>query len=186
MARLVHSTKFPGESNEYRRSRDALLRDEIKLRRLIESVAAKRRSLPLGGDVRTDYEFDGVAVGDSNSRTIRLSELFMPGKRTLFIYNFMFPEAVGSMTPCPSCTSIIDAIDAATRHIVDRINFAWTPRPAAKPFSKSTRRPARSSANFPRPNFRSWRGASAFPGCWSTAMPEVWYSFCLSLVALCR
>jgi len=36
----------------------------------------------------------------------------------------MFPEAVGSMTPCPSCTSIIDAIDGASRHVVDRINFA--------------------------------------------------------------
>lgn len=28
------------------------------------------------------------------------------------------------MTPCPSCTSIIDAIDGSARHLVQRINFA--------------------------------------------------------------
>jgi predicted dithiol-disulfide oxidoreductase (DUF899 family) len=30
----------------------------------------------------------------------------------------MFPERVGSMTPCPSCTSIIDAIDRAVPHLL--------------------------------------------------------------------
>ena len=139
MARLVHSTRFPGESNPYRSSRDKLLRNEIKLRRLIESVAAERRSLPLGGQVRTDYEFDGATPGGGTFRTVRLSELFAPGKRTLFIYNFMFPEAVGSMTPCPSCTSIIDAIDAATRHFVDRINFAVVAKAPIAKFQEHAR-----------------------------------------------
>jgi predicted dithiol-disulfide oxidoreductase (DUF899 family) len=38
-------------SAEYRAARNALLDDEITLRAQIEAVAAKRRALPLGGEV---------------------------------------------------------------------------------------------------------------------------------------
>jgi predicted dithiol-disulfide oxidoreductase (DUF899 family) len=38
--------------------------------------------------------------------------------------SFRFPESVRSMTPCPSCTSIIDAVDGAARHVTQRVNFA--------------------------------------------------------------
>ncbi len=41
--------KFPGESAEYRDARNDLLRKEVELRRQIESVAAARRKLPIGG-----------------------------------------------------------------------------------------------------------------------------------------
>jgi predicted dithiol-disulfide oxidoreductase (DUF899 family) len=122
MARPATST-FPGESPEYRRARNALLRSEVKLRRQIEAVAAQRRTLPLGGVVRTDYVFEGVAPGADAVKKVRMSELFAPGKRTLFVYNFMFPESPDSMTPCASCTSIIDAIDGTEHHAVQRINF---------------------------------------------------------------
>jgi predicted dithiol-disulfide oxidoreductase (DUF899 family) len=124
MAKLLHSSTFPGETPDYRRARNTLLQAEIKLRRQIEAVAEQRRSLPSGGAVSNDYVFDASAPGESDFKRVRLSELFAPGKRTLFLYNFMFPERVGSMTPCPSCTSIIDAIDGASRHVVQRINFA--------------------------------------------------------------
>jgi predicted dithiol-disulfide oxidoreductase (DUF899 family) len=123
MAKATHSTRFPGESEEYRSARNNLLGAEIRLRRQIEAVAAQRRSMPLGGAVRTDYVFEGQASGDTSAKTIRLSELFTPGKRTLFVYNFMFPESIESTAPCPSCTSIIDAVDGAARHVVQRINF---------------------------------------------------------------
>jgi predicted dithiol-disulfide oxidoreductase (DUF899 family) len=79
--------------------------------------------LPLGGVVRTDYSFEGLTPGGDVVKSVRLSELFAPGKRTLFLYNFMFPESPDSMTPCPSCTAIIDAIDGAARHAMQRINF---------------------------------------------------------------
>ena len=118
------ATRFPGESAEYRRARNKLLQVEIRLRRQIEDVARQRRALPLGGAVPTDYVFAASAAGDGDVKPMRLSELFAPGKRTLFLYNFMFPEGAGSMTPCPSCTSIIDAVDGASRHVVQRINFA--------------------------------------------------------------
>ena len=120
----AQATKFPGETGEYRRARNRLLQAEIKLRRQIEAVAKQRRALPLGGAVKTDYVFQAAAPGDPDVRTVRLSELFAPGRRTLFVYNFMFPERVGSMTPCPSCTSIIDGIDGALRHVVQRVGFA--------------------------------------------------------------
>ena len=140
MAKTVHATKFPGESQEYRRSREDLLKVEVKLRRQIEAVAAQRRALPLGGALKTDYAFDASAPGDSEFKTIRFSELFAPGKRTLVIYNFMFPESVDSMTPCPSCTSIIDAVDGAARHMVDRINFAVVAKAPIAKFRDHARR----------------------------------------------
>jgi len=123
MAKVVE-TRFPGESADYRRARNRLLRSEVKLRRQVEDVARQRRALPLGGAVPTDYVFEAQAPGDDETREVRLSELFAAGTKSLFIYNFMFPESVGSMTPCPSCTSIIDAIDGAARHVVHHMSFA--------------------------------------------------------------
>ena len=119
----ARSKRFPGETDDYRRARNHLLQSEVKLRRQIEAVATERRRLPLGGEVRTDYEFQSADAAGEGVNTVRLSELFTPGKRSLFVYNFMFPERVGSMTPCPSCTSIIDAIDGASRHLVHRIDL---------------------------------------------------------------
>lgn len=138
MARQV-ATRFPGESAEYRRARNRLLRAEINLKRQEETVAKLRRALPLGGAVRTDYVFAAAPAGDGVVRQVKLSELFAPGKKTLFLYNFMFPERVGSMTPCPSCTSIIDAVDGASRHLVQRINFAVIAKAPIESFVKHAR-----------------------------------------------
>jgi len=51
-ASTLHSTRFPGESAEYRAARDRLLREEAALRRHVEEVAALRRALPPGGPGR--------------------------------------------------------------------------------------------------------------------------------------
>ena len=48
MTEPLHTVRFPGETDEYRRARDELLEAEIDLRRRTEAVAAKRRTLPLG------------------------------------------------------------------------------------------------------------------------------------------
>ena len=45
-----NGVRFPNESGEYREARDALLAEEIELRRHIERVAEQRRALPPGGD----------------------------------------------------------------------------------------------------------------------------------------
>jgi predicted dithiol-disulfide oxidoreductase (DUF899 family) len=48
------SIRFPNESPEYRAARDALTQAETELTRRIEAVAAQRRQLPPGGEVRED------------------------------------------------------------------------------------------------------------------------------------
>jgi len=53
----LHAVRFPGESQEYRQARDALLRVEKDVRDCTEQLAAQRLRLPLGGPVPTDYEF---------------------------------------------------------------------------------------------------------------------------------
>ena len=71
---------------------------------------------------------------------MRFSELFAPDKDTLVIYSFMFPRGSGDTrpgpvrgetaklplagTPCPSCTSILDSLDGAARHLAQRLNLA--------------------------------------------------------------
>lgn len=121
------SFRFPGETEEYRRARDALLDAEVGLRRQAELVAAQRRSLPLGGSVTDDYAFQEWDAGARAARSVRLSELFQPGKDTLFIYSFMFnpgPTGVPLEVPCPLCTSMMDGLDGALEHLGRQINFA--------------------------------------------------------------
>ena len=107
---------FPGESVEYRGARNALLAEEMELRRQIERVAAQRRALPAGGAIPEDYEFEG------DGGLVKLSKLFASGKDTLAIYSFMYgPERE---RPCPGCTHFLDALDGETEHILQRINLA--------------------------------------------------------------
>src|SRR5258708_25949659 len=75
--------RFPNESAEYRRAREALLTEEIELRRHIERVAEQRRKLPPGGEVTTNYAFVGEAGPAS------FADLF-GDKNALVIYNYMF------------------------------------------------------------------------------------------------
>lgn len=89
----LHPNRFPGETPSYREARNKLLEAEMKLRKNLEEVAALRRKLPLGGEVREDYVFTQGSsdLNDSTAeKKIRLSELFEPGKDTLVIYSFMF------------------------------------------------------------------------------------------------
>jgi predicted dithiol-disulfide oxidoreductase (DUF899 family) len=120
----LHSVRFPGESDSYRAARDDLLHAEMALRRNIEEVAALRRKLPLGGAVPEDYGFEEGApdLDDSSAaRTVRMSELFEPGKDTLAIYSFMYGPDMAS--PCTSCTCILDGLDGTAPHVSERINF---------------------------------------------------------------
>jgi predicted dithiol-disulfide oxidoreductase (DUF899 family) len=123
----LHDVRFPGESDQYRQARDKLLKAEIDLRRQIEVVAARRRRLPLGGLVPHDYTFEEWDASTNAARPVRLSELFEEGKDTLFLYSHMFiPGKAGLPLEegCPSCTSIIGAIDGEVPDITQRINFA--------------------------------------------------------------
>jgi predicted dithiol-disulfide oxidoreductase (DUF899 family) len=111
---------WPNESEEYRRARDELLASEIALRRNAEAVAARRRALPEGGEVPEDYVFDGV------DGPVRMSELF-GDHDTLYLYSFMYrpgEQGLALERPCPSCTSIIDAVDGVARHLGGVFAFA--------------------------------------------------------------
>ena len=119
--RSIHDVRFPGESAEYRAARDRLLEAEIALRRQTEAVAAQRRALPPGGQVREDYVF---AEGD-DARPVRLSELFAD-KSTLVLYSYMYGPAMER--PCPSCTSMLDGLDGQAPHITQRVALAVVAR----------------------------------------------------------
>ncbi|HVR40216.1 MAG TPA: DUF899 family protein [Thermoanaerobaculia bacterium] len=113
------AVQFPNESDSYRAARNALLESEKELRRRIESVAAERRALPVGGATPEDYAFD------SDEGPVRMSSLF--GDRdTLVIYSFMYGPAMAQ--PCTSCTSILDALEGEVPHIVDRVPFVAVAR----------------------------------------------------------
>jgi predicted dithiol-disulfide oxidoreductase (DUF899 family) len=85
---------FMGESAEYRIARDRLLEREAGLRCVTEAVAAARRELPPGGAVPGDYVFQGAGQ-DGSPVSVRLSELFLPGRDSLAIYSLMFPAGSG-------------------------------------------------------------------------------------------
>jgi predicted dithiol-disulfide oxidoreductase (DUF899 family) len=123
----LHDVRFPGESDDYRRAREDLLRAELDLRERIEAVADQRRQLPLGGAVPADYEFREWDMRTATSRAVKLSQLFADGKDTLFLYRFMFkpsPDGDPLGSPCPACTSIIDAVAGQSRHVTQHVNLA--------------------------------------------------------------
>jgi predicted dithiol-disulfide oxidoreductase (DUF899 family) len=109
------SRRFPGESAAYRHARNALLAEEIELRRHIERVAVQRRALPPGGEVQQDYRFDG------EQGPVTLVQLF--GEHdTLVTYNWMFGPR--RERPCPMCTSLLSAFDGEMPDILQRVAFA--------------------------------------------------------------
>jgi predicted dithiol-disulfide oxidoreductase (DUF899 family) len=115
----TNTTRFPNESADYRRARNALLVEELELRRHIERVAALRRTLPPGGEVAGDYRFDG----ENGSAT--LADLF-GDRQTLVVYSWMFgPQR---KRPCPMCTSLISALDGEARDIGQRTSLVVVAR----------------------------------------------------------
>src|SRR5687767_679423 len=97
-----NKTRFPNESAEYRRARNALLAEEIELRRHLERVAVQRRALPPGGAVKKNYKFQG------EKGPVTFADLF-GDKQTLVVYSYMFgPQRE---RPCPMCTSLLSSWD---------------------------------------------------------------------------
>src|SRR5215469_2862722 len=129
----MSEARYPNETREYRDARDALLKDEQELVDKVKSVAAKRRALPPGGQLKEDYVFEWANDGQVGKK-VRFSELF-GDKKTLLLYSFMYGPNWDK--PCPSCTSLVDGFDrswyqvtrdaafvAIAKAPADRIN-AW-------------------------------------------------------------
>jgi predicted dithiol-disulfide oxidoreductase (DUF899 family) len=114
-----NKARQPNESAEYRRAREALLAEEIELRRHIERVAEQRRALPPGGEVTKDYRFEGP------DGPVTLKELF-GNKQTLVVYSYMFGPQRDR--PCPMCTSMLSAFDGEIPDITQQTAFAVVAR----------------------------------------------------------
>jgi len=99
--------RYPNESREYREARDALLEEEKGLIEKVKALAAKRRTLPLGGELKEDYVFQWATDGKVGQK-VKFFELF-GDKSSLLIYSFMFGPSWDK--PCPSCTSLMDGFD---------------------------------------------------------------------------
>ncbi|MEO7887590.1 MAG: DUF899 family protein [Polaromonas sp.] len=110
----INGVRFPNESDDYRQARNALLAEEIELRRHIEKVAGQRRALPPGGVVPMDYRFEG------EEGPVTFTQLF-GGKQTLAVYSYMFgPQR---KQPCPMCTSLLSAWDGCAADVGQRISL---------------------------------------------------------------
>src|ERR1700724_1451644 len=111
--------RFPNESAEYRSAREALLAEEIELRRHVERVAEQRRALPPGGEVKKNYAFEGEKGPAS------FADL-CGDKDTLVVYNYMYgPQRE---RPCPMCTSLLSAWDGEVPDIQQRVALAVVAR----------------------------------------------------------
>jgi predicted dithiol-disulfide oxidoreductase (DUF899 family) len=114
-----NGVRFPNESGEYREARDALLVEEIELRRHIERVAEQRRALPPGGTVPRNY----ALVGENGP--VNFSELF-GDKQTLAVYSYMYGPK--REQPCPMCTSLMAAWDGESLDVEQRIALVMVAR----------------------------------------------------------
>ena len=116
--------RYPNESKAYRDAREALLKDEQELLDKVKAVAAKRRKLPPGGELKEDYVFQWAGGGEAGRKLgqrVKFSELF-GGKNTLLLYSCMFGPNWDK--PCPSCTSLMDGFDRSWYPVSQDAAFA--------------------------------------------------------------
>jgi predicted dithiol-disulfide oxidoreductase (DUF899 family) len=115
----TNKAHFPNESAAYRSARNALLVEEIELRRHIERVASLRRELPPGGKIPQDFEFV------SETGPVSFSSFF-GDKDTLMVYSMMYGPQRNS--PCPMCTSCLSGWNGTAVNLRERAAIAVTAR----------------------------------------------------------
>jgi predicted dithiol-disulfide oxidoreductase (DUF899 family) len=107
--------RFSNESAEYAHAREALLAEEIEVRRHVGRMAAQLRDLPQG-PVIENFRFI-----DETGFEVGLADMFGE-HNTLILYSWMFgPERE---RPCPMCTNFLGPIDANGTDIEQRVAFA--------------------------------------------------------------
>lgn len=79
-----------------------------------------RHALPPGGLLKQDYRF--AERVDGENRLVRFSELFDPGKSTLFLHSFMY--SLQMQNAGPICSALLDGLRGQVEHLVQRINLA--------------------------------------------------------------
>ncbi|MEO1076951.1 MAG: DUF899 family protein [Bacteroidota bacterium] len=127
--------RFPNEPDDYREQRDALLEAEVALRAQIEAVAAQRRQLPLGGRLKEAYTFERID-DDGRGESVPFDALF-GDHDSLILYSLMFGKTWDA--PCPSCTSIVDGINANARAVASEAAVAVVADATAEQLAAWTR-----------------------------------------------
>lgn len=106
---------FPGASSEYVQARQALLSQEIELRRQATRVAEQRRALPPGPVIGKDYRFV-----DGTGANLSLADLF--GEHdTLVAYFWMYGPA--RERPCPMCTNWLGSVDGNAADVEQQVSL---------------------------------------------------------------
>ncbi|RZK01972.1 MAG: DUF899 domain-containing protein [Novosphingobium sp.] len=112
--------RFAEESTDYAKAREALLAEEIEVRRHVGRLAAQIRALPPGPEITENYRFI-----DPNGVEIGLEEMF-GGHDSLVIYHWMFgPDRE---RPCPMCTATLGSLNGNGADIAQRVALAVTGR----------------------------------------------------------
>jgi predicted dithiol-disulfide oxidoreductase (DUF899 family) len=106
-------TPFPGETEAYRKARQALLAEEIEFRRHMTRLTEQRQALPPGPVIEKNYRFK-----DENGSDVGLIDLFGPHD-ALVTYFWMFgPQRE---RPCPMCTNWLGAVNGNAADIKQRV-----------------------------------------------------------------
>lgn len=107
--------RFPGESADYAKARQALLADEIEFRRHLTRLVEQRQALPPGPVIEKNYRFK-----DEQGFEVGLPDLF-GDKDVLVAYFWMYgPERE---RPCPMCTNWIGSVDGNAADIKQRVAY---------------------------------------------------------------
>lgn len=112
--------RFSAESSAYAKAREALLAEEIEVRRHIGRLARQGRELPEGPELSDAWKF----VGDSGGE-IGLADMF--GQHdTLVLYHWMYgPDR---KRPCPMCTNLLGPLAANAADLQQRVGLAVVSR----------------------------------------------------------
>src|ERR1700732_5046905 len=133
----MSAPRYPNESKAYRAARDSLLKDERELVKKVKAVAAKRRKLPPGGQLKEDYVFQWANEGKLG-KSVKFSGL-LGAKNSLLLYSFMFGPNWDN--PCLSCTSLVDGFDRSWYQVSRNAAFVTMAKaPAEKINARAGRR----------------------------------------------
>ena len=108
--------RFAHESAAYAHAREALLAEEIEVRRHSARLARLNRQLPEGPEVPDSWKFVGMNGGE-----VGIADMF--GQHdTLVLYHWMYgPERE---RPCPMCTNLLGPLAANAADLRQRVALA--------------------------------------------------------------
>ena len=112
--------RFANEGAAYAQAREALLAEEIEVRRHLGRLARQNRELPEGPEMPDGWKFVGMNGGE-----VGLADMF--GEHdTLVLYHWMYgPER---NRPCPMCTNLLGPLAANAADLRQRAALAVVSR----------------------------------------------------------